>query len=55
MEYRKVYNRLKARKQRGKISRDEWNTFVSQIQEVLDMAERGELSDKEMRKRFCTF
>ena len=39
VEYRKVYNRLKARKQRGKISRDEWNTFVSQIQEVLDMAE----------------
>ncbi|WP_366939705.1 DUF6076 domain-containing protein [uncultured Oscillibacter sp.] len=31
VEYRKVYNRLKARKQRGKISRDEWNTFVSQI------------------------
>ena len=54
MEYRKVYNRLKARKQRGKISRDEWNTFVSQAQEVLEMAERGELSDEDMRKRFQT-
>ena len=55
MEYRKVYNRLKARKQRGKISKEEWNTFVSEAQKVLDMAERGELSDQEMRKRFCTF
>ncbi len=55
MEYRKVYNRLKARKQRGKISKDEWNASVSQAQEVLDMAERGELSDEEMRKRFCAF
>ena len=55
MEYRKVYNRLKARKQRGKISRDEWNTIVSQAQEVLDMAERGELTDEEMRNQFCKF
>lgn len=55
VEYRKVYNRLKARKQRGKISKEEWNTFVSQAQKVLDMAERGELSDQEMRKRFCAF
>ena len=55
VEYRKVYNRLKARKQRGKISRDEWNTIVSQAQEVLDMAERGELTDEEMRNQFCKF
>ena len=55
MEYRKVYNCLKARKQRGKISRDEWNAAVSQAQTVLDMAERGELSDEEMRKRFGAF
>ena len=55
VEYRKVYNRLKARKQREKFSRDEWNTFVSQVQEVLEMAERGELPDKEMRERFVCF
>lgn len=54
-EYRKVYNRLKARKQRGKISGDEWNDAVAQAQAVLDMAERGELSDEEMRKRFSAF
>ena len=52
MEYRKVYNRLKARKQRRKISKDEWNTALAQAQKVLDMAERGELSDEEMRRQF---
>ena len=55
MEYRKVYNRLKARKQRGKISRDEWNATLSQAQKVLDLAEQGKLSDEEMRKQFATF
>ncbi|MDO5595065.1 MAG: DUF6076 domain-containing protein, partial [Eubacteriales bacterium] len=55
VEYRKVYNRLKARKQRGKISKEEWNAVVSKAQEVLDMAEQGKLSDEEMRKRFSTF
>ena len=46
---------MKARKQRGKISADEWNTAVAQAQKVLDMAERGELSDEEMRGRFAAF
>ncbi len=55
MEYRKVYNRLKARKQRGKISADEWNAALSQAQKVLDLAEQGKLSDEEMRKRFAAF
>ena len=55
MEYRKVYNRLKARKQRRKISTDEWNAALAQAQKVLDMAERGELSDGEMRERFRAF
>ena len=55
VEYRKVYNRLKARKQRGKISRDEWNAALSQVQEVLDLAEQGKLTDEEMRKLFATF
>ena len=55
VEYRKVYNRLKARKQRRKISTDEWNATLVQAQEVLDMAERGELSYREMRERFRAF
>ena len=55
MEYRKVYNRLKARKQQGKISSDEWNKAVAQAQEVLIQVELGKLSDEEMRKRFISF
>lgn len=55
MEYRKVYNRLKARNQRIKISTDGWNAAIAQIQKVLDMAERRELSDEEMRERFRVF
>lgn len=54
-EYDRTYNRLKVRKQRGKISVDEWNAAVAKAQEVLDMAERGELSDEEMCKRFAAF
>lgn len=50
MEYRKVYNRLKTRKQREKISRDEWNAALSQIQKVLDLAKQGKLTDEEMRE-----
>ncbi len=51
-EYGRTYNRLKGRKQRGKISTDEWNAAVSKAQKVLDMAERGELTDEETRRRF---
>ena len=49
-EYRKVYNRLKARKQRGKISEDEWNTAVARAQELVAQSERGELSDEELKR-----
>jgi len=54
-EYDRTYNRLKVRKQRKKITTDEWNIAVARAQEVLDMAERGELTDEEMRKRFEAF
>lgn len=51
MEYRKVYNRLKARKQRGKISKDEWNIAVAKAQELVAQSERGELSDDELKQK----
>lgn len=54
-EYDRVYNRLKVRKQRGKISADEWNAAVARAYAVLDLAERGELSDEETRRRFEAF
>ena len=34
-EYDRTYNRLKVRKQRGKISKDEWNTAVAKAQELV--------------------
>jgi hypothetical protein len=50
-EYAKTYNRLKARKQRGKITTDEWNTAVVKAQDLKDQADRGELSDEELRRQ----
>lgn len=50
-EYAKAYNRLKARKQRGKISVDDWNTAVAKAQDLKEQAERGELNDEELRRQ----
>ncbi len=48
-EYRKVYNRLKVRKNRGKLTADEWNAAVAIALEYKDKAERGEISDIELK------
>ena len=50
-EYDRTYNRLKVRKQRGKISTDEWNVAVAKAQELVAQSERGELTDEELRKK----
>lgn len=47
-EYAKAYNRLKMRKQRRKISADDWNAAVAKAQDLKAKAERGELSDEEL-------
>ena len=39
------------RKQRGKISVDEWNVSVAKAQDLKAQAERGELSDEELRRQ----
>lgn len=52
-EYRKAYNRLKVRKNRKKISADEWNAKVAQAQEWKEQAERGQLSDEELREKLA--
>ncbi|MEY8261751.1 DUF6076 domain-containing protein [Oscillospiraceae bacterium 50-60] len=49
-EYGKAYNRLKARKQRGKISEDEWNDAVAKAQELVAQSERGKLSDEKLKQ-----
>lgn len=35
-EYSRIYNRLKARKRRGRITTDEWNRQVVEAQELKD-------------------
>ena len=49
-EYDRTYNRLKARKQRGKISKNEWNIAVAKAQKLVAQSERGELSDEELQR-----
>lgn len=49
-EYTKIYNQLKMRKQRGKISTDEWNSAIAKAQDLKEQVERGELTDEELRR-----
>lgn len=51
VEYDRTYNRLKTRKQRGKISVDEWNVAVAKAQELVAQSERGELTDEELTRK----
>lgn len=50
LEYDKVYNRLKTRRARGKLSTDEWNAAVALANEYKDRAENGEISDFELKE-----
>lgn len=49
-EYQKAYNRLKGRKHRGSISTDEWNRQVALAQEFKAQAEKGQITDVELRQ-----
>lgn len=46
-EYSRIYNRLKARKQRGKLSVEEWNRQVVYAQELRAEFEKGGLTEEE--------
>jgi len=50
-EYDRTYNRLKVRKQRGKISKGEWNAAVAKAQELVARSNRGELTDEELKHK----
>ncbi len=43
-EYKRAYNRLKTRKNRGQLSTDDWNRQVAEIQNLKEMAQRGDIS-----------
>ena len=49
-DYNKVYNRLKTRHARGKISDAEWNAAVARALEYKDKAEAGEITDLELKE-----
>ena len=51
-EYNRTYRRLQGRMRGGKITRDEWNAQVAEAQELLDKAQRGELSEQELQSAF---
>ena len=50
LEYDKVYNRLKTRRARGKMTADEWNAAVALALESKDKAEAGKISDPELKE-----
>lgn len=52
LEYNKVYNRLKTRKKRGKISTDEWNKAVKLALHYKDLAEDGTIDDANLKSLF---
>lgn len=49
-EYQKAYNRLKGRKHRRSISTDEWNRQVALAQDLKAQAEKGQITDVELRQ-----
>lgn len=54
-EYAKAYNRLKARKQRGKISADEWNAAVAKARNLKEQTDCGELTNEELHQQLKMF
>ena len=49
LEYDRVYNKLKTRRARGKISIDEWNAAVALALEYKDKAEAGKITELELK------
>jgi len=54
-EYKRAYNRLKTRKNRGRLSKDDWNRQVAEIQDLRDEARRGEITLAALKKRLSMY
>ena len=50
-EYKRTYNRLKARKRRGQITVDEWNRQVAQAQKLKDVFTARQMTKEEYVKK----
>jgi len=50
LEYKRVYNRLKTRRARGKLSTEDWNATVALALWYKDKAEAGGNSDFELNE-----
>ena len=50
-EYNRIYNRLKARKRRGRITTDQWNRKVAQAQELKDTFSARKMTQAEYVRR----
>ena len=42
---------MKVRKQRGKISREEWNAAIAEAQKLVARSGSGELTDEELKQK----
>lgn len=54
-EYKRVYNRLKTRKNRGQLSQDNWNRQVAEIQDLRDASLKGEITLTMLRAWFSMY
>lgn len=54
-EYKRVYNRLKTRKNRGQLSPDDWNRQVAEIQELKEAALKGNVTLLELKKKLVEY
>lgn len=54
-EYKRVYNRLKTRKNRGQLSPDDWNRQVAEIQVLKEVAQKGNVTLLELKKKFAEY
>lgn len=51
IEYDRAYNRLKQRKNRKKITLDEWNAAMIRAQELLEQSSQEKLTDEKLKQK----
>lgn len=54
-EYKRAYNRLKTRKNRGQLTPDDWNRQVAEIQDLRDATKQGTISLTDLKRRLIRY